>query len=303
MITTAQHQRQQKRRLIGKWLLRTLRRVVCPELLYVSPRKYREMAERAKTTHDLYLEAKIEIEALERRLRAEIGSKSMSTNPSASDDDQAGVVVALLNTITDLQAKLVEAERNATTDPLTRLLNRRGLDEKFAAVYGPLTRALRPRHDQEQRRRHQVISALMIDVDHFKVINDQFGHKNGDRVLVGLGALVLAHPGLAKRSGDMICRWGGEEFLIILPQESMIEAYARANTLVSAVRETHLLQGHPVTISIGVTTIQVDGSLSWEEMFRQLYRTADLALYEAKYLGRNRAIPYHPDLEKPKRLV
>ncbi len=258
------HQKWQLRHSLGTWLLRTLKRV-CP-WLYISPKKFAQSVERTEKAKKLCIQVK-------EALRAQPDVKT------------------LLNTIADLQGKLTEAEGSAMTDSLTRLLNRRGLRMKFSAAYEPLKRLLFC--DGQQRR--QVVSALMIDVDHFKGINDQFGHEKGDQVLTGLGALIAQRPDLARRASDMIARWGGEEFFIVLPQEGMIEAYSQAASLVSAVREAMLLKNHQVTISIGVTEIEI-GELSWEEMLESLYKTADRALYKAKALGRNRAIRYSPEL-------
>ncbi len=151
-------------------------------------------------------------------------------------------------------------------DPLTGLLNRQGLAE-FIGQYFP----------QESKRQ---VSLIVIDIDHFKKINDSLGHDGGDYVLKRVTELIKANT----RQTDQIARWGGEEFLMVLPDTSLENAYHLAEEVRALIATAHFAQ-YPdlhITISLGV------GTSSGEIPFDQLFRTVDLALYQAKAQGRNR---------------
>jgi diguanylate cyclase (GGDEF)-like protein len=133
------------------------------------------------------------------------------------------------------------------------------------------------------------MAVLMIDVDHFKQFNDKFGHELGDRVLRNV-AQTLAHN---VRSSDLVARFGGEEFTVVLPSTTAEAARARAEVLRQAVANMPPLreQGelhHPVTISIGVACMQGGGSSAQE-----LIHNADTALYLSKKDGRNRVTMFN----------
>ena len=166
---------------------------------------------------------------------------------------------------TRLQNELGDA---AFTDPLTGLANRRRVEA-----------LARPWIDDPQAR----LSALMIDVDHFKKINDGFGHDAGDEALVWLGSHLRAQA----RASDLVGRLGGEEFVMLLPGTSVDAAAALAERLRATVAALPLdlgAQGRwPMTISIGVAE-RVVGDTD----VRALLRRADDAMYEAKRAGRNR---------------
>lgn len=174
--------------------------------------------------------------------------------------------------------KLQEALKNQSTkDALTGLLNRRGLEESL---------------DLELRRgarADQPVGVVMFDLDHFKVFNDSYGHEAGDSVLRELGAFVLR----SIRAEDVACRFGGEEFVLILPGATAAGAQSRAERLRSKVRElTVLHQGKSmgvVTISAGVAAFPVYG-LSVTEVLA----AADSALYKAKKDGRDRVVVATP---------
>jgi diguanylate cyclase (GGDEF)-like protein len=193
-------------------------------------------------------------------------------------------IVADVTSLKDAQAELAEAHaemtlRNirlqdiAVTDSLTRLVNRRCLDEFVA---------------NEVERCHRYgdsMSVIMLDVDHFKVVNDTFGHQIGDRVLVELAALLRR----GTRSTDTPGRWGGEEFLIICPSTNLKGATAMAETLRRSV-ETHAIPVvGTITCSFGVS--QLNGM----EPVADLIARADAALYRSKDGGRNRVESEHPE--------
>ncbi|GAB3316747.1 diguanylate cyclase [Luteimonas notoginsengisoli] len=155
-------------------------------------------------------------------------------------------------------------------EPLTGLFNRRYLEESA-------TREL-----ARCARRDLPLSLMMLDVDHFKAFNDVHGHAGGDAVLAQFGKLLAEHS----RGEDIACRYGGEEFTLILPEAPPAAALQRAEAIRSAVeamRVQHM--GHdlpPVTVSIGVASFPADGNTP-----DALLRVADAALYRAKHNGRN----------------
>jgi diguanylate cyclase (GGDEF)-like protein len=161
-----------------------------------------------------------------------------------------------------------ELRRLARTDPLTGTLNRLALDEEGQRLFG----------------QDHAPAALMLDVDHFKAINDRFGHASGDRVLA---ALARGIAGLL-RPGDVLGRAGGEEFLLWLPRTDLAGAIAVAEALRAHVATMSLeLDGQvqPVSVSIGVA-VRGPG----DRDHAGLVRRADRALYAAKRAGRNRVV-------------
>lgn len=159
----------------------------------------------------------------------------------------------------------------ATRDVLTGLYNRRFMEEALAI------------EQRRARRRKSSIGMMMVDVDFFKRFNDTFGHDAGDALLHGIGH-ILRHT---VREGDMPCRYGGEEFVVILPGADIDDTRQRAETLRATVeRWAPQHQGRSfgsVTISIGIAAFPRNGN-SWQAALK----SADLALYEAKHGGRNR---------------
>lgn len=161
---------------------------------------------------------------------------------------------------------LKAATEAATHDPLTRLGNRRSFQ---STLDSELSR---------QWRYRMPLSLMMFDIDHFKVVNDQYGHKMGDQVLEKLARLASDQL----RAHDAIARWGGEEFVILLPETDQEGARIRAERLRAEVENFSFIEGHPVTISIGVAEAR-PGTAPID-----LVETADQALYVAKNTGRNR---------------
>lgn len=152
-------------------------------------------------------------------------------------------------------------------DPLTGLFNRRYLDESLDRE---LARAART---------HRALAVVMLDVDHFKEYNDAFGHATGDAVLGALGSLL--HDEL--RGGDIACRFGGEEFTLVLPEATLEDAVRKAHLLREAARALKIPPAsRSITLSLGVAEYPEDG-----ETAQGLLRAADLALYAAKEAGRD----------------
>ncbi|NLG18196.1 MAG: diguanylate cyclase [Fibrobacter sp.] len=173
--------------------------------------------------------------------------------------------------------RLLEAARKkAETDSLTGLFNHRHF---FEAAAHELNRAIRYRHP---------LSALMIDIDHFKSVNDNHGHASGDRVLIAISNLCRQ----LFRNIDIIGRYGGEEFVVLLPETPVFIAREVAERLRKAVAETVIScnRGHlSVTISVGIAPL-----CSGTETTNSLIEKADLALYRSKHLGRNRITVWTP---------
>jgi diguanylate cyclase (GGDEF)-like protein len=175
------------------------------------------------------------------------------------------VVNTILGIILDLQHKLLD---QAITDPLTGALNRRRLD----AV---LEQAI-----ERNRRKPTPASLLLIDLDHFKRVNDELGHAVGDRVLKDLVALMTERT----RKFDSLFRIGGEEFLLLLTETPESAAVDVAEHLRSTIAEAALVPQIRLTISVGVSELQQDDSAqTW-------IRRVDEALYAAKRGGRNRVV-------------
>ena len=154
-------------------------------------------------------------------------------------------------------------------DELTGLLNRRKLNELATLA---LARASRNRDP---------VALLLIDIDHFKVVNDSFGHAEGDLILKKLGKLLREYG----RVSDIIARYGGEEFVILLAGASETEAVLTANRLHQLVSEIKV-NNLPLTVSIGVSFAVCRPDFTYDVLFE----SADAALYKAKTGGRNQTI-------------
>jgi diguanylate cyclase (GGDEF)-like protein len=166
-----------------------------------------------------------------------------------------------------------QIEKLSVTDPLLGIFNRRYLHEWL------------PQEAARSRRYGQPLSLVMADLDHFKKINDTYGHQSGDRVL--RHAVDLARSAL--RVSDWIARYGGEEFVIVLPETALLGAQAVAERMRRMCSETPVELPETkllVAASFGVATI--DGVAASNEDADAMLREADKALYESKRAGRNR---------------
>jgi len=163
-------------------------------------------------------------------------------------------------------AQLFQAqEENALTDELTKLPNRRALAQSFLQEM------------QRARRHHNAIAFLMVDIDHFKGVNDTYGHLNGDAVLAELAQILVT----GARESDLCARYGGEEFALILHETTEPGARILAERLRAKVAAATFPGGLKLTISIGVAATDEPA------LFTQLMDRADQALYAAKQAGRN----------------
>ncbi len=175
------------------------------------------------------------------------------------------VINIMLNVLTSMHQRLIE---QSITDGLTGAFNRRHMDENVEEVI------------ERFNRTGATASALLLDIDHFKAINDRHGHDAGDETLKAIVSIVRERC----RKLDMIFRQGGEEFLVLLPDTRTAEALMVAENLRKAIAEATVLQGERVTVSIGVGELRgTDDAKIW-------LKRVDDALYRAKRAGRNRVI-------------
>ena len=171
--------------------------------------------------------------------------------------------------INQLKDKLASSRQEALVDSLTGLLNRRGCDEKLQNL----------NHDDTH-------SSLAIDIDHFKKVNDTFGHFIGDKVIQRIAKTIKNHIG----EQDLAVRFGGEEFVVVMANTPIAEAKDIAESIRLSISKLKLKQRDtntylpPISVSIGIA--QNDNISDWPTLFEQ----ADNALYQAKNSGRNRCI-------------
>ena len=171
----------------------------------------------------------------------------------------------------ELELATHELASQARTDPMTGLLNRRGFEPQWQHGIALAKRGRRP------------LSAVMVDIDHFKRVNDGFGHEAGDVVIKHLASLMVARL----RITDLVARLGGEEFVAMLPDTDLDGACRIAGELVAAMAAGPLAEVGTVTISAGVATLTEDIAQGGV-----LLRRADAALYQAKRLGRNQVVAW-----------
>lgn len=179
------------------------------------------------------------------------------------------LVVILINIVLSVISSLHQTlAKQALTDSLTGCFNRRCMNQELSVLVNRASRY------------SVAASALMIDIDHFKEINDTYGHGQGDLVLQGIVELASARM----RVGDRLYRFGGEEFLMLLEQTGTDGAAVVAEDIRARIETAELLPGRTVTVSIGVAQYLTGQSIeTW-------IKRADTALYQAKEAGRNRVM-------------
>lgn len=217
-----------------------------------------DMSARINQSHSEREGAVVELKAARDRLQEMVRERS-------AELDKLNVMLrSEIEQRCQLEAALAEA---AATDTMTLLLNRRGMLEVLD-------------HAAEQaRRQHGAFTVLIADIDHFKRINDQYGHQVGDQVLIAIGRRFKASLG----HNDAAARWGGEEFLLLWPGVTVTEAEKRANELREAIGSGPIFAGGPqVTLSLGIA------EFTGLDTVERCVNRADKALYRAKQEGRNR---------------
>lgn len=169
-----------------------------------------------------------------------------------------------------LEEMLTRVETLAITDPLTGLFNRRRFESILSLEFKKATRYQAP------------LSCMMIDIDHFKEVNDAYGHRTGDMILKEIAGII--HKNI--REVDTAARWGGEEFAVLIPNTTKENAVQPANRILKTVSKHSFpdIGGRHVTVSIGIADI-MDPAITNEE---KLVHAADLAMYAAKRKGRNK---------------
>jgi len=218
------------------------------------------------------------------------GVAETATN-GASQDDVPGLLTEIMQSNRELKQRLDVAENQlekqtrqlesylseARTDALTGLANRRALDQKLEESFAAFQKGTRP-----------AFVLILVDIDHFKQINDELGHPAGDEVLRQVATSMAEEL----KTAEIVARFGGEEFAAILPAPLRVAA-DRANQMRRIISRRQVSAGDAsvsVTISIGLCEVQDDGSLP------SLIRCADQALYQAKGMGRNR-VYYHDGMQ------
>lgn len=190
-------------------------------------------------------------------------------SPYLDENDEIVSFSAIYHDITDKK----RVELLSVTDPLTKLYNR----QKFNEVC-----------EEMLMRQHwtqwNTFGLLIVDVDHFKSVNDTYGHQVGDAVLIAMADTLTS----AIRTSDILARWGGEEFVVLLPDVDMEKAVLAAEKYRQAIEQMNILEIGSITASFGVTVFS-KGDTQEKMMYR-----ADIGLYRAKKNGRNRVEPVLP---------
>jgi two-component system, cell cycle response regulator len=249
--------------------------VMMPEMDGLEACRLIKEDERTRDLPVIFLSARDETEMKVNGLT--LGANDYISKPFKAEELLARVSVAirlkrerdqLRATAEEARASAEIAHEQAMTDALTGLLNRYGLQRTLQ------------REQSEARRYHRPLSCLLIDIDYFKDINDSYGHPAGDIALQQIAEILSK----AVRGSDMVFRYGGEEFLVLLPETNLEGAAALAEKIRVAADAQLFGDGHifPMTLSAGVA------SLSDHESGHDMIARADMALYNAKAGGRNR---------------
>jgi len=208
------------------------------------------------------------------------GSEAKALSSGAVDFIRKPIVPEVVKLRVGLHLQLIsqikKIERFSLTDGLTGVNNRRCFDQQVEVEWN---RAARNNH---------WLSMMMLDIDHFKLFNDSYGHLNGDTALKTL-AKVLTN---VMRSTDHVFRWGGEEFAIILPDTPLDGAYVVADKTLKAVATTPIICSEDtvyITVSIGVYSV-IPTAGSYPKATTEFFETLDKALYRAKNSGKNKVV-------------
>ena len=214
-----------------------------------------------------------------------VGSGQLDVPLPRSSDDECGMLLLALKAMArQLQEANARMQRLAIEDGLTGAFNRRHFDDVLFAEHERARRAAMRRNSEGVQDAAAHLALLLIDVDHFKAFNDQFGHPAGDACL---RAVVDAVRDAGLRPGDFLARYGGEEFVVILPSCDIAGAAVVAERVRRQVEALHARPNTtlpaPVSVSIGLAAM-CDAR---DSRPADLLRAADLALYDAKHAGRN----------------
>ena len=214
----------------------------------------------------------------------EIAKGNYRIRAKVNTNDEVGMLARHFNMMVDrledqivnldkkIQEKTAELQKLAITDALTKLYNRRYFSEISMEMY------------RLGKRKHEPLSIIMLDIDKFKRINDTYGHQVGDQVIIALSQCINE----VKRKSDIACRYGGEEFILLLPNTGRDGAYGVAERLRETVAGYTIVleDGQKVTFTISLGVSEVD--YSHDKNIEDAIRRADDAMYIAKKEGRNR---------------
>jgi diguanylate cyclase (GGDEF)-like protein len=215
-----------------------------------------------------------------------LGCASLNSDRSNAFDAQALQFFSLITyqmTSSMKHSQVISSMKDmAIYDTLTQLCNRRQADQVLEEEFRSSSLGKQP------------LSIIMVDIDHFKAINDRYGHDKGDKALIHIASLLKA----SLREHDIVARYGGEEFLVVLPRTIMKNAVIIAERIRRSVEATPLSAGDEkihLTVSLGIAAIPA----IWPESKEEFTKFADTALYEAKEKGRNRVCFYIPTKDPP----
>jgi diguanylate cyclase (GGDEF)-like protein len=176
----------------------------------------------------------------------------------------------------DLEVSKEELKLLASIDPLTKLYNRRYFSEISEDIFNM------------SKRTNNDISLIMLDIDDFKSVNDTYGHHIGDKVIIGVANILLEHT----RKSDIVCRFGGEEYIVLLPNTDLQSIMKIAQNIRELAEKMVIIYDRDkqlqVTVSIGISMVDLVADNDIEVAINK----ADNALYEAKRSGKNKVIAY-----------
>ena len=195
-----------------------------------------------------------------------LGYRIASLNSQVRSQKKRESELLEINSLLDVRSK--QLEEKSKTDLLTGAFNRQGIEDAIRIGLW------------EWRSQKKPLSLILIDIDHFKKINDEHGHAIGDHVLSTLSNIVKQHI----RSNDLFARWGGEEFVLLCRDTKIDQASLIAEKIRELIASFVFKDNMLVTASFGVATLNAN------ETLEQLFNNADKALYDAKHQGRNRVV-------------
>lgn len=212
-----------------------------------------------------------------RELKSKLALEATALQKAVADKQQRDqqALSELAGRVQELESQVTEAEVLASTDPLTKVANRRGFDRAFLKMIA------------NARKTDAPMTLAMIDIDRFKAINDEHGHPIGDRVLLCTAQALSA----AFRKGDLVARYGGEEFAVVLASTDLEAAERRVRGLLAEIAgRTFEFEAGDQMKSLRFTVSCGLAQLCPEDSERDLIRRADRALYDAKQQGRNTVV-------------
>lgn len=202
-------------------------------------------------------------------------AKAFQTKINKYDSNNNSIIT--FSDITDIIIEQKLLEHKAQHDKLTSIYNRQKIDEVLIKIC------------QFSSRRKEEVSVVIFDIDHFKNINDTYGHDIGDEVLINLANLIKDKI----RDEDVFGRWGGEEFILIMRHANLKDAYNKAKRLKVTIEENTPAGLPKITASFGVTTLEKSDTP------KTLLKRADVALYDAKHSGRNCVVKSEASISLP----